>query len=206
MIGQSYDEKKKAVLDICRRYLRLRGDTDDGVDADFLEDRMKDLESSRYVLAVVGEAKAGKSTFINALLGESILPTDILQSSSAVVEIFKSKEKYVEVEYADGKAKKFEDDPDTADLDEAAECLKNIGAIRDRYRDIPTTLIDADIVKGRIKPGRPLPIADLEAASKQSLRNNEALIRKYVQGRTLSDIPRKITFGFPLKYASYATL
>lgn len=201
MIGQSYDEKKKAVLDICRRYLRLRGDTDDGVDADFLEDRMKDLESSRYVLAVVGEAKAGKSTFINALLGESILPTDILQSSSAVVEIFKSKEKYVEVEYADGTTKRFEDDPDTPDLDEAAEQLREIGAIRDRYRAIPATLIDVYILEGRITPGRPLPIPALEAASNKPIQNNEALIREYVQGRTPSDIPRKITFGFPLKYA-----
>ena len=196
MIGQSYDEKKKAVLDICRRYLRLRGDTNDGVR---VEGRMKDLESSRYVLAVVGEAKAGKSTFINALLGESILPTDILQSSSAVVEIFKSKEKYVEVEYADGTIEKFKDNPDTPDLDEAAEHLRNIGAVR--YRDIPATLIDEYILEGRITPSRPLPIAALEAASKQSLRNNEALIREYVQGRTPSVIPRKITFGFPLKYA-----
>ena len=196
MIGQSYDEKKKAVLDICRRYLRLRGDTNDGVR---VEGRMKDLESSRYVLAVVGEAKAGKSTFINALLGESILPTDILQSSSAVVEIFKSKEKYVEVEYADGTTEKFKDNPDTPDLDEAAEYLRKIGAVR--YRDIPATLIDIYILEGRITPSRPLPIADLEAASKQSLRNNEALIREYVQGRTPSVIPRKITFGFPLKYA-----
>ena len=201
MIGQRYGEKKKAVLDICHRYLRLRGDTEDGVKPNLLKDRMRALESNRYVLAVVGEAKAGKSTFINALLGESVLPTDISQCSSAVVEIFKSKEKYVEVEYADGTTKRFEDDPDTPDLDEAAEQLREIGAIRDQYRAIPATLIDVYILEGRITPGRPLPIADLEADSNKPLQNNEALIREYVQGRTPSDIPRKITFGFPLKYA-----
>ena len=191
MIGQRYNDKKAAVLDVCRRYLRLRGDTEDGVDAGFLKDRMKDLENGRYVLAVVGEVKAGKSTFINALLGESVLPTDVLQSSSAVVEIFKSDKKYVEVQYADGKIVKTV----------AVQILREIGAIQDRYRDIPTTLIDALIVEGSIAPDRPLPIADLEAASKLPLRDKEALIREYVEGRTLSNIPQKITFGFPLKYA-----
>ena len=203
MIGQRYNDKKTAVLDVCHRYLRLRGDTEDGVDVDFLKERMKALEDGRYVLAVVGEVKAGKSTLMNALLGESVLPTDVLQSSSAVVEIFKSAKKYVEVQYADGRVekKKVKDDPDTPDRDEAIQHLKDIGAIQDRYRDIPTTLIDACIVEGSIAPGLPLPIADLEAASKLSLHDNETLIREYVDGRTSSDIPQKITFGFPLKYA-----
>lgn len=200
MIGQRYHDKKTVVLDVCRRYLRLRGETEDGVDADFLKERMKALKDSRYVLAVVGEVKAGKSTFINALLGESILPTDVLQSSSAIVEIFKSKEKYVEVEYADGSVKKIEDDPDTPDLDEAVQHLRHIGAIQDRYRGIPTTMIDACIANDSIALDR-LPIDDLETASGLWLRDKEALIRNYVETRKPSDIPQKVSFGFPLKYA-----
>ena len=64
MIHQNYDVKVSAVLDICHRYFRLRGDTEDGVDADSLKDRMEDLENQ----AVKGEA--GKSTSVNALLSE----------------------------------------------------------------------------------------------------------------------------------------
>ena len=201
MIAQRYDEKKKAVLDICNRYLSVRGNTDDGVNADFLKKRMEDLENDRYVLMVVGEAKAGKSTFINALLGEPILPTDVLQSSSAIVEIFKSQEKYVEVRYADGHARRVQDDPNTPDLDEAIQYLRQIGAIQDRYRGIPTTLLDARIVEGSIKPDQPLPIAELEDESKLLLRGKETLIQEYVEDRTLAKIPKEITFGFPLKYA-----
>lgn len=191
MIGQRYHEKKVAVLDVCRRYLRLRGETDDEVDADFLKMRIKALEDSRYVLAVVGEVKAGKSTFINALLGESILPTDFLQSSSAIVEIFKSEERYVEIEYADGSIKKFED--------EAAQHLRQIGAIQDRYRDIPTTMIDAHIAND-IELDH-LPVDELETASGLRLHDKKALIQEYIETRALSDIPKKVSFGFPLKYA-----
>ena len=201
MIGDSYKYKKEAVLDMCNRYLSSRGDVEDGVDVAFLKDRVKALEESRYVLLVAGEVKAGKSTFINALLGEKILPTDVLQSSSAVVEICKSKKKYVKVRYADGQPETIYDDPNTPDLDEAFEHLRKIGAIKDEYRSIPTTLIDTRIVEGSIKPGHPLPIGELEAESKLRLQDKEALIQKYVKSRTLADIPKQITFGFPLKYA-----
>ena len=201
MIGQPYHEKKSAVLDVCERYLRFRGHTEDGVDVAFLKDRVKALEDGRYVLVVVGEVKAGKSTFINALLGERILPTDILQSSSAVVEICKAEKKYVEIRYADGHAETVHDNPITPDLDEAFERLRQIGAIQDKYRYIPYTLIDADIIAGRIKPSRPLPIAELEEKSRLRLQGKETLIREYVKSRSLADIPEQITFGFPLKYA-----
>ncbi len=134
MIGQRYHEAKTAVLDVCKRYLRFRGDTEDGVDVKFLETRIKEVEDGRYVLAVVGEVKAGKSTFINALLGERILPTDVLQSSSAIVEICKSEKKYVRAHYANRHDETVHDDPSTPNLDEASEYLRQIGTVKDEYR------------------------------------------------------------------------
>ena len=201
MIGDRYKRAKAAVLNLCNRYLSFRGDLEDGVDVAFLKDRVKALKDRRFVLLVAGEVKAGKSTFINALLGERILPTDVLQSSSAVVEICKSNKKYVKVRYADGRSETIHDDPNTSDLDEAFEHLRKIGAIKDQYRSIPTTLIDTRIVERSIKPGHPLPIVELEADSGLRLQDKEALIQKYVKSRTPADIPEQITFGFPLKYA-----
>ena len=193
MIGQRYREKKTAVLDVVRRYLEYRGTTEDGVNRAFVELRVDALEKGQYVLAIVGEAKAGKSTLINALLGESILPTDVLQSSSAIVEIFKSEKKFVEVRYADGHSEEVHD--------EAYELLRRIGALQDRFRGIPTALIDAYIAARRIEAGGPIPWAALEAESKLPLGGEKELIEEYVRERTLADIPVEIRFGFPLKYA-----
>lgn len=201
MIGKGYREKRTAVLDILARYQSYRGEKDDGVNPDFLGQRVKAIEEGKYILAVVGETKAGKSTLINALLGEQILPTDILQSSSAIVEIFKSDKKYVVVRYADGNSVRVDDDPNTPDVDEAFEHLRRVGSLDDRFRSIPTTLIDTYIVQGRIQHGQPLPIEDMQEASKLLLKGKESLIEEYVKGRSLADIPVEIIFGYPLPFA-----
>ena len=161
MIGKRYEDAKIAVLDVCERYLRFRGNTEDGVDINFLKTRVEEVEDGRYTLAVVGEAKAGKSTLINALLGEHVLPTGVLQTSSAIVEICKSEKKYVEVHYADGRTQTVDDDPSTPNLDEASEYLRQIGAVKDKNRGS----------------------------------------QEYEEGQLPPDIPAKIIFGFPLKYA-----
>lgn len=125
----------------------------------------------------------------------------MLQSSSAIVEIFKSKEKFVEVKYADGQVEKVYDDVETPDIDEAFEHLRKIGALQDRFRSIPTTLIDSYIVEGVLKPGSPIPVEELQRASRLPLAGKEELIQEYLRERSLSDIPVEVRFGFPLKYA-----
>lgn len=200
MFGQKYKQKKIAVLDFWRRYRTNRGSTDDGVDLEHYEQRATALEEGKYILAVVGETKAGKSTFINALLGERILPTDVLQSSNAIIEIFKSTRKYVEVRYADGHVEQVEDDPNTPEVDAAFECLRRVGSIQDCFRTIPTTLIDTFIIDGRIKLGGPIPFSELESTSKLPLKGREELIEAYVKERSLAQIPDEIRIGFPLKY------
>jgi GTPase SAR1 family protein len=47
----------------------------------------KKLEDNTYQVLVVGEAKRGKSTFVNALIGRDILPTDVDIATSQVFRI-----------------------------------------------------------------------------------------------------------------------
>jgi hypothetical protein len=67
----------QAIADIARR----RGELALVTEADEVRQR---IEARRFTLAVVGEFKRGKSTFINALLGAEILPADVLPTSATV--------------------------------------------------------------------------------------------------------------------------
>ena len=46
MIAKRYGAAKIAVLDVCERYLRFRGDTEDGVDVNFLKTRIKEWKTA----------------------------------------------------------------------------------------------------------------------------------------------------------------
>lgn len=61
------------------------------------------MEKNKFSVAVVGEFKRGKSTFINALLGVQVLPTDVLPCSATLNRVTYAIEKRVSVTYKDGR-------------------------------------------------------------------------------------------------------
>ncbi len=65
----------------------------------YLEDKTK---NNLINFVVIGQFKRGKSTFINALLGEEILPAAILPITSIITAVKFSKEKYYKVFLLDG--------------------------------------------------------------------------------------------------------
>ena len=60
------------------------------------------LRENSYKVLVVGEAKRGKSTFVNALIGQDILPTDVDVATSQVFNIRPSKREAYRLRYEDG--------------------------------------------------------------------------------------------------------
>lgn len=62
------------------------------------------LVSQTYRVAVVGEFKKGKSSLINALLGSSILPTDILPMTAAVNRVVYGEKERIVVQFKDGRS------------------------------------------------------------------------------------------------------
>ncbi len=201
MIGKEYKRHKDNVIDLFNGYIKRRGDINDGVDIKFLEKQIQSLKSGKFTLAVAGEVKAGKSTFINALLGSEILPSDVLQSTNAIIEIFKNDTSFLRVKFADGHIEELYDDPETPDIDEANERLREISEIHDEYREIPTSLIDGYIIENKEKliiNGEFIKI--LEQQSGENLLGKHDIIEKYIHGRSKNKIPIEIEFGYPLKW------
>ncbi|MBV4396338.1 dynamin family protein [Advenella alkanexedens] len=201
-IGKQYKTHKNNVIDLFDGYKNKRGDLNDGVDIKFLEQRVDTLKNGKFTLAVAGEVKAGKSTFINALLGAEILPTDVLQASSAIVEIFKSENSVLKVKFSDGHEEILSDDLDTPTTDEAKERLHEICRLHDAYRDIPTTLIDACIVESNelLEVNNELITKLQKSSGMKNLEHNQDKIESYILERTKDKIPVEITFGYPLKW------
>ena len=59
------------------------------------------LNEGRFHLAVLGQFKRGKSTFLNALLGEEILPTSVIPLTAIPTFIFSGNERRIRVIFAD---------------------------------------------------------------------------------------------------------
>jgi hypothetical protein len=201
MIGKQLKAHKDNVIDLFDRYKEQRGGLYDGVNIKFLESRINLLKKGKFTLAVAGELKAGKSTFINALLGAEILPSDVLQASSAIVEIFKSEKSFLKVKYADGKEESIYDDLETPDTDKASERLHEICKINDDYRQIPTTLLDKYIIAS--DSGLTVDDAllkELEQESGENLQDKLSVIEQFIDKRAKDKIPVEIEFGYPLKW------
>lgn len=62
-----------------------------------LDELKKDIQNDFYTIVVVGEFKHGKTTFVNALLGEDILPVDVTPTTAAIHVLMWGEEKKLEV-------------------------------------------------------------------------------------------------------------
>lgn len=75
-----------------------------------IDEILERLSNDSFSVAIVGEFKRGKSTVINALLGKSILPVDVLPTTATLNKITYSVTPFVKIEYKDGREEKIEID------------------------------------------------------------------------------------------------
>lgn len=66
------------------------------------------MQDKKFYVAIVGEFKRGKSTFVNSLIGKDLLPTDILPTTAVIHILEYAKEEYIEVVRIDGTSEKKE--------------------------------------------------------------------------------------------------
>jgi GTPase SAR1 family protein len=198
MLQSNYKKYKKQALRIFEKY-KVLGDPAKGIsftlpNIETLTKNVAELSKEEFVLAIAGEVKAGKSTFINAFLGEEILPTDPLQATSAIIKIKHSQKKKLTVNFADGKISNFSGE-------EILEKLKEICSVNEKYRDIPFTLINQSIVE----ENGDIAVTDEYIkfwAEKSDIQLSEYvdIITEYIEQMTLDKIPLEINLDYPLGF------
>lgn len=74
----------------------------------YAEDLLEDLENEFYTVVILGEFKRGKSTFVNSLLGENLLPVDVTPTTATINAMLWDDERYMSVYKTDGTVDKLE--------------------------------------------------------------------------------------------------
>lgn len=141
--NDGYQKLKKEVLgcyDVFSDFFTKAQIPQEGDSFDELKNQAKKIKADQFKLMVAGEAKSGKSTFINAYLGQEILPMDVLQCSSSVVEIKYGEKLELKAFYANGNTKCIEGKK------AIQEFLYEHAALDDDYRDIPVNTINNELI------------------------------------------------------------
>lgn len=145
----NYKQTKEDVLKVYKDFLPIlkavKKDRETSYDKSLsqLSKQAINIENDKFLLMIVGEAKSGKSTFINAYLGEEILPMDVKQCTSAIVEIKYGSKFILNVTYADDTVKEIDND------EEIKGFLLENAALDDDYRDIPVSVINIEVLMNK---------------------------------------------------------
>jgi hypothetical protein len=195
----NYKQRKDKVLKIYEDYIKLKSEIGDNNKIESMARMASNIKEDKFVLMVVGEAKSGKSTFINAFLGKEILPMDVKQCTSAIIELSFSSDFELKAEYANGEKRFIRKES------EIVKFLKEHAAINDKFREIPVTTINNELLiksKGDVKE---YDIKNLILGVKNDNTYNleaskyEQLIREYIntEKNNWGKIVTKIKIGYP---------
>lgn len=141
-----------------------------------------------FTIAVAGKMSAGKSTFINSLIGENLLPTGHFQTTSGITWIVSSDKRYMDVTYADGHKQKF--------THHLAEELRKLVAIPEKYEHLPINHINILIKQGDGLTEILKKKAGIEAETDTS--TPDSLWKEYISSTSKSQIPINVTIYLQL--------
>ncbi|MFR1231661.1 dynamin family protein [Dialister invisus] len=201
----SYKKAKEDVLQYYTEFLDVVGKleiSENDISLKALKLQADKIREDKFCLMIAGEAKSGKSTFINAYLGTEILPMDVRQCTSSVVEIRYGNEFVLNATYADDRTKKISGE------EEITAFLTTNAALDDEYRDIPITTINNEIiVKYQDKKILEAVIVDLlkgverENIHRLSIEEYNKKIREYIKRKQphWRDVVVKIDIEYPFE-------
>lgn len=154
MITRSYKQNRADVLALYEEFKaafkKINKPVSDSISAD-----ANKINNEIFNLMVLGEAKSGKSTFINAFLGKEIVPMDVRQCTSAIIKIRRGEDFVLTARTAGGGSIKKSGE------NKIREFLKQNASMSDQYRDIPITYINNELL---IKKRGNITAADINKA------------------------------------------
>ena len=202
---------KQVKADVLKQYdavmpliKEIKGDSATTFDTP-LAQLQRDVENIRndiFRLMIVGEAKSGKSTFINAYLGKEILPMDVKQCTSSIVEIRYGKNYALNATYADDRVKTF-----TVEA-EIEKFLRENAALDDEYRDIPVGTINLQLIIPN--KGKRIPQSEINELQRMIADDNlyklpqnvyEQKVLNYIKAKNpcWQDLVKKIEIEYPFE-------
>lgn len=231
MIKNSIDKNVEKILNLFEQYKKdISQLSNKGKEINFSEamkldekinKKIEEIKNREYKIFVTGEAKSGKSTFINAFLGEDILPTGFIQCTSSIIEIRRSKDekkRLISEEVGGGITRE-------ENIDKIKKFLKETAAIPDEYRDIPFNIIndnflirfkdnytekDLNNFISEIKKEKVNNLTDSE--TKKGKVDNlteeefENKVRKYIKNSNWRKVIKRIILEYPLEKLKEVTI
>ena len=109
-----YDERKGNVLDLLKKGIQFYTNLNDEEKTSSLIDLASSVQNGKFSIVVVGQFSAGKSTFLNALMGEKYLPSFTTETTATInflrsVNESPTKKPLIKVNYKDGKEERCEE-------------------------------------------------------------------------------------------------
>ena len=209
------NSKRKEYLDRKNRILKCLDDAEklmkkSGYDdaASSISAQRKNLENETFTISVVGEFSAGKSTFLNALMGERIL-TAFSTETTATINYLRHKEKSengseVRVFYADGSYKDIEHaDADVIEKmvstrgDNVAEKTDHVDLfIENRFLEDNVTIVDTPGLNGMREGLKEMTMKQIERSSACIFMFYGGQPGRNTDFQTLTDIKNKMNSCF----------
>lgn len=139
-------EAKKKLKATVRNFMQQDFVQENAAACQKLEELTQDIQNDFFVVVVLGEFKRGKSTFINALIGKDLLPTDVLPETATINALIYNEKPELQIIMQDGSIEKGEVERSFLERfsakNQSDECSK-IKYIKIGY---PFKLLDANVV------------------------------------------------------------
>ena len=176
-----------------------------------------EIRNNVFKIFVTGEAKSGKSTFINAFLGIDLLPSGGEQCTSSIIEIKNGEEIKLIAGQIDGyKIEKFGKKAVKEFLNEKASILGNSKDENNIsiYKGVPFNIVNdmfLKVFKGRYSDGDIENFLKEEIVVKEKPSDLEQVeynenIKNYIKNTNWETIIEKITIEYPADYLKEVTI